>query len=289
LKKIGNNIVNLIGGREIHPINPKVGGFHKVFAKAELEKFTDDLKWAVDASLETIRLTAGLNFPDFERDYEFVAMRHPDEYPFNEGRIVSSKGLDISMSEFLDYFEEQHVRHSTSLHARVKSRGEYFVGPLARYSLNYDKLPAVVQDAAKEAGLGSTCRNPFKGIVVRAVEMFYACLEALRLIKEYEKPESPAVEVLPRSGVGCWSTEAPRGLLFHRYVIDDNGIIRQARIIPPTAQNQKVMETDLLHFAGDRLHLKDNELTWQCEQAIRNYDPCISCSCHFLKLDIERE
>lgn len=289
LKKIGNNIVALIGGREIHPINPKVGGFYKVPAKAELDDFKEDLNWAVEASLETLRWAATLEFPDLERDYEFVALRHPDEYPLNEGRIVSNKGLDISADEFLDYIEEEHVEHSTSLHARVKSRGEYLVGPLARFSLNYDLLPSTVQDAAQEAGLGNTCRNPFQSILVRAVELLYACGEALRLIDDYQMPDSAGIEVVPRAATGSWGTEAPRGLLFHRYTIDDDGIIQAARIIPPTAQNQKVMETDLFQFVGKNLHLSGKDLTWQCEQAIRNYDPCISCSCHFLTLDIKRE
>jgi len=289
LKKIGNDIVALIGGREIHPINPKVGGFYKVPAKAELDAQKENLNWAVEASLETVRWVATLPFPDFEREYEFVAMCHPDEYPLNEGRIVSSKGLDISAEEFLSYFEEQHVEHSTSLHSRVRDRGEYHVGPLARYNLNFDKLPPVAQKAAEEAGIGKTCLNPFKSIVVRAVETLFACIEALRLIDEYEMPESSSIEVAPRSATGSWCTEAPRGLLFHRYSIDERGIIKDARIIPPTAQNQKVIESDLFRFVGKNLDLSKDELTWQCEQVVRNYDPCISCSCHFLKLDVERE
>ncbi|MCK4606640.1 MAG: Ni/Fe hydrogenase subunit alpha [candidate division Zixibacteria bacterium] len=289
LKKVGNDIITLVGGREIHPINPRVGGFYKVPAKKELDTLTERLKWATEAALETIRWSATLPFPDYEQDYEFVALRHPDEYPLNDGRVVSNRGLDISAEEFLDHFEEEQVKHSTSLHARIKERGEYLVGPMARYSLNFDKLPAAAQEAAGEAGLGRVCTNPFKSIIVRGVETLFACLEAQRIIEAYQAPESPCVEVKPRAATGHWCTEAPRGLLYHRYQIDDNGDIKDARIIPPTSQNQKAIENDLSHFVGDNLHLSQDDLTWRCEQMVRNYDPCISCSCHFLKLDIERE
>jgi len=288
LKKLGNDILIVLGGREIHPINPRVGGFYKVPTKKELLPFVDRLKEAIDDSWETVNLTSTFPFPDFEQDYEFVSLSHPDEYPLNEGRIVSSKGIDIDAKDFLNYFEEEHVEHSTSLHARVKERGHYLVGPMARYNLNFDKLPEIARGAATNAGLGKTCNNPFKSIIVRSVETLFACYEALQIIENYEKPDKPYIEVKPRTSSGYWCTEAPRGLLYHHYTIDDNGIIKDARLIPPTSQNQKAVESDLYHFVSANLNLNDDDLTWKCEQTVRNYDPCISCSCHFLKLDIER-
>ena len=232
---------------------------------------------------------ATLPFPDFEQDYEFVALRHPDEYPFNEGRLVSNKGLDIDISEYDEHFIEEHVQHANALHSRLKERGAYFVGPLARYSLNFDKLSPLAQQAARDAGLGPVCRNPFQSIIVRSVETVYACDEALRIIEEYEMPDRPAVEVQPRAGTGYGCTEAPRGILYHRYTIDKNGIILDAKIVPPTSQNQKTIEADVDHFVRQNMTLPDDRLTWLCEQAIRNYDPCISCATHFLRLHIERE
>jgi sulfhydrogenase subunit alpha len=289
LKKIGNDIVTLLGGREIHPINVRVGGFYKVPAKKELETLKEPLQWARDMAEETVRWTAKLPFPDFEQNYEFVSLSHPDEYPFNEGRLVSNRGLNIDIAEFYDNFEEQHVKHSTSLHSVIKERGAYHVGPLARYSLNFDKLPVIARDAAREAGLGKTCSNPFKSIIVRAVETLFACEEALRIIDSYEMPDKPFIEVIPKAGIGHGCSEAPRGTLYHRYKIDDNGIILDAKIVPPTSQNQKTIESDLANLIPQSLNLPQDKLTWQCEQAVRNYDPCISCSCHFLKLKIERE
>jgi coenzyme F420-reducing hydrogenase alpha subunit len=287
LKKIGNELVTVLGGREIHPVNVKVGGFYRVPTRRELEEVGEKLKRALDMALETVRFAASLECPDFEQDYEFVSLRHPDEYPLNEGRIVSSKGLDIAVSEYEDHFLEEHVPHANALHSLRRGHGAYHVGPLARYSLNFDRLPKVAQEAARSAGLGPVCRNPFRSIVVRAVETVFATSEALRIIAAYEPPERAAVGVEPRAGVGHGASEAPRGLLYHRYEIDEKGSIRTARIVPPTSQNQKTIENDLWRFVPAHLDLPKEELTWRCEQAIRNYDPCISCATHFLKLDLQ--
>ncbi|MDE1889948.1 MAG: Ni/Fe hydrogenase subunit alpha [Planctomycetota bacterium] len=289
LKKTGNEIVALLGGREIHPINVRVGGFYKVPTRRELDPLAERLKWARDAALETTRWVATLPFPEFEYDYEFVALYHPDEYPFNEGRLVSNKGLNISVNKYDEYFIEEHMPHSNALHSVLKERGAYLVGPLARYNLNFEHLSPLAQETALSVGLPSVCQNPFKSIIVRGIEVLYACDEALRIINQYEKPEKPAIEIQPRAATGYGCTEAPRGILFHRYRIDDKGVILDAKIVPPTAQNQKSIENDLWQFIPKHLNLSHEELTLKCEQVIRNYDPCISCATHFLKLKIDRE
>ena len=289
LKKIGNDLMILLGGREIHPISVKVGGFYKVPTRKELATMVEDLKWARDTAIETVKLVSTFNFPDFEQDYEFVSLRHPDEYPLCEGRLVSNKGLDIAVSDYEKYFEEQHVEHSTSLHSVIRGRGQYFVGPMARFSLNFDRLTPIAQQAANDVKLGTTCRNPFKSIIVRAIETVFACEEALRIIAEYEMPEEASVEIEPRAGIGYGCSEAPRGILYHRYRLNDKGLIQDAKIVPPTSQNQKIIESDLREFVKRNISLSNEKLTWSCEQAVRNYDPCISCSCHFLKLEVHRE
>ena len=289
LKKAGNAIVNLLGGREIHPINVRVGGFYKIPARTEFLSLAEELKWARDAALETIRWVATIPIPDFERDYEFVSLRHPDEYPFNEGRIVSNKGLDIPIRDYEQHFAEEQVAYSNALHSALKERGAYFVGPLARYSLNFDRLSAAAQEAARSAGLGTVCRNPFQGIIVRSVESLYACDEALRIIEHFEMPDQPFVEAEPRVSTGFGCTEAPRGMLYHRYRLDERGLIVDAKIVPPTSQNLKTIETDLLHLVPANIEMQKDRLQWRCEAAVRNYDPCISCATHFLKLRIEPE
>ena len=289
IKKAGNQIVSLLGGREIHPINVRVGGFYRVPSRSELAALAEPLKWARDAALETVRWTASLPFPDCQQDYLFVALRHPDEYPFNEGRIVSNRGLDIAAGDYENNFVEEHVEHSNALHAVLKQQGPYFVGPMARYNLNLDRLSPLAQQAAREAGLGAVCRNPFKSIIVRSVEILYACDEALRIIAQYEPPEKAAIDIPVRAASGCGCTEAPRGILYHRYRVDEQGTILDAKIIPPTSQNQKIIEQDLAQFVPKFLTLPEEELGWRCEQAVRNYDPCISCATHFLKLEIDRQ
>jgi coenzyme F420-reducing hydrogenase alpha subunit len=288
IKKIGNGIMTLLGGREIHPINVRVGGFYKTPPKQQLRNLVDDLKWGLEASFDMVRFVSELNFQDFEQDYEYACLSHPDEYPFNEGQLVSNKGIDVPICAYDDVLIEEHVPHSTALHSYVKGRGPCHVGPLARYSMNFDQLTSLAKEAAREAGLAETCYNPFKSIIVRGVEVVFAFEEALRIIDEYEEPDHPYEKVEPRAGTGFGCTEAPRGICYHRYTIDDSGTIQDAKIVSPTAVNQKTIERDLWHFVESNLDLPDEELQWQCEQAVRNYDPCISCSAHFLKLEVER-
>jgi coenzyme F420-reducing hydrogenase alpha subunit len=288
LKKIGNQIMTLLGGREIHPINVRVGGFYRVPSKTEIQTLKPDLEWALEAAVRTARFVSGFAFPSFERDYEYVALRGPDGYAIEDGRIVSNRGLDIGAAEWDKYFVESHVEWSNALHARRRDGGSYHVGPMARYSLNSEQLTPIALATAKEVGLAPICDNPFRSIVVRAIEIVFACEEALRLIDRYEAPPRPAQKVEPRSVTGYGVSEAPRGLLYHRYDVDGEGVITDAHIVPPTSQNQLSIEDDLRHYVPDRLHLSDEQLQWELEQAIRCYDPCISCATHFLDLTVER-
>ncbi len=289
MKKAGNAIVNLLGGREIHPINVRLGGFYRLPAKAEFRAMLDELKWSRDAACESTKWMATFPFPDFERDYEFVALRHPDEYPFCEGRLVSNKGLDIAISEYEEHFEEQHVERSNALHSVLHGDVAYHCGPLARFNLNFDRLPAIAQELARDVGLTVPCLNPFKSLLVRMVETVHAIDEAIRIIEAYEPPDRPHVDVPARAGTGSGCTEAPRGILYHRYRVSDEGLIESAKIVPPTSQNQKCIEDDLRQIAEQLADMPHEEATWLAEQTVRNYDPCISCATHFLKLEIKRE
>jgi len=289
LKKIGNELMAVVGGREVHPVNVKVGGWYRAPRKRELRPLVEKLERAREIALETVNLTAGLDFPDYEQDYELVALDEPGEYPIDLGRIVSNRGLDIAVAEYDEHFVEEHVEWSNALHSRLRERGSYLCGPLARFALSVDRLSPLAAEAAKDAGLSAEERNPFRSIVVRSVELVYAADEALRLIAEYEEPDAPALEVEPQAGVGYGCTEAPRGILYHRYELADDGTIVDAKIVPPTSQNQRTIEDDLRGVVERSLDVPDDELALLCEQTIRNYDPCISCATHFLKLDVQRE
>jgi coenzyme F420-reducing hydrogenase alpha subunit len=289
MKKIGNEILTLVGGREIHPINVRIGGFHRAPRKNELTPLVEKLKWARETAIKTVQWASTLDFPDRQRDYIFVTLRHEEEYPFNEGRIISSHGLDISANDYDVYFSEQHVKHSTALQSRLRQCGSaYLVGPLARYNLNFDQLSPLTKELAHAAGIAGSCRNPYQSILVRALEVVYAFDEALRIIHDYQQPDRSFDEVTVKAGRGFAATEAPRGLLYHRYELDQAGNILNAQIVPPTSQNQACIEEDLKEFIGGFLDLPEEQLRHRCEQTVRNYDPCISCATHFLKLEIDR-
>ena len=283
IKKAGNALIRLIGGREVHPINVRLGGFWRVPARRELQRLADQLERARELALDAVRWAGRLEFPELEEDYEFVALSHPTDYPLERGRLASSRGLDIAPHAYEQHFVEEQVPHSNALHSRLRDRGSYLVGPLARYALNSSKLSPVAREAAADAGLPEVCRNPFRSIVVRAVEVVYALDEAVRLIDGYEEPDSPAAEVPPRAATGFGWTEAPRGMLWHRYSLDDQGTILDARIVPPTSQNQRAIEQDLHALVRRNLDLSDEPLRLRCEQAIRNYDP-LHLVCHALPL-----
>lgn len=288
LKKAGNQIVSVVGGREIHPINVRIGGFYRTPTRRELAPLVEPLKRARDQALDTVKWVSKFDFPAFEQNCVFVSLKHPDEYPFNDGRICSTAGLDIDVRDYEQYFHEEHLAHSNALHSKLEGHDSYLVGPAARYNLNFERLSPLAQEAARSAGLPRVCRNPFQSIVVRSVELVYACDEALRIIQEYEPPPAPAIEATMQGGEGWGCSEAPRGILYHRYVLNNDGTIREAKIVPPTSQNQPQMELDLRRFIEANLALDSPALTWKCEQVLRNYDPCISCATHFLKLDLER-
>ncbi len=290
MKKAGNEVMRAVGGREIHPINVRVGGFHRAPRPRELTALVEPLERARETALATVRWAAGLDFPDVRLDPEHVAVCDPDgDYPIDRGGIVSDRGLDITPDAFGEHIVEEQVEHSTSLHARLRARGTYLTGPLSRYCLAADRLRPLAREAAREAGLDERCDNPFQSIVVRAIELVQATDEALELIAGYSEPDTPAVPVTPRRAVGHGATEAPRGLLYHRYAIDDDGTILEAQIVPPTSQNQRAIEEDLRAVVQRHIDLDDEHLRHRCEQAIRNHDPCISCATHFLTLTVDRD
>jgi coenzyme F420-reducing hydrogenase alpha subunit len=288
LKKVGNDVMRVVGGREIHPINVRVGGFYRIPPRVELLELREPLKRALESAVTLARLVSGFAFPDLVVDHELVALRHATEYPLNEGRVVSSAGLDIDVAAYEDHFTEEHVARSTALHSVGGAGGGLVSGPLARYATSSDLLTPFAQQLARECGLGPVCRNPHQSIVVRAVEVAWALEEALRILDEWEPPPAPAVVGTPQSGRWTAATEAPRGLLYHRYDLDERGIITGAVIVPPTARNQAAIERDLRVVVSQHLDLADESLAHHCERVIRSYDPCISCATHFLRFTTDR-
>jgi len=288
LKKLGNHILEVIGGRAIHPVNLRVGGVWRSPTRDEVLALRDELDWALEAARGLVAFTSTLPMPDVERDYLFVALHTDDHYAVCEGRLVSSEGLDVPVQAFHDHFTEDHQKNSNALVGATRDGRTYHVGPLARYALNFDQLHDEAKAAARTAGLPQVVRNPFQSIVVRAVETLQAVLDARALVEAYAPPDPPHLECVPRAGIGHGATEAPRGLCHHTYELDETGHIVHACIVPPTAQNQRSIGEDLHDVVAAHISETDERLKWVCEQAIRNYDPCISCATHFLRLEVDR-
>ena len=290
IKKTGNRLVSILGGRPIHPVSVRVGGFSRTPRPAELAELRPELDDALRGALETVDWVASFTAPVFERDPLLVSMRHETEYPMNVGRIVSSDGLDIALDDWGTAFKEQQVPWSHALQARAKDGRAYLLGPSARVTLAGDNLHPLARAALDRVGLASAiARNPYWSIAARAVELVHAIALAIELIDDYRQPDRPMEPWTPRPGVAAWATEAPRGMLFHRYELDEHGRIASAQIVPPTSQNQAAIEADLTAFAPSVLHMEHTAATHRLEQLIRSYDPCISCATHFLDLRVEDE
>jgi sulfhydrogenase subunit alpha len=289
LKRLGNRIVAILGGRPIHPVSVRVGGFSRAPRRAELEELRRALPDAIRDAQETVRWAAGLVPPSYSRQPRLVSLRHPDEYPMNEGRIVSSDGLDLDPADWRAAFEERQVPWSNALQAVSHDGVPYLLGATARVALAGSSLHPLAAAALRASGVGEEmATNVFRSIVARAVELLHALAEAADIVDAYREPDAPLVAGRPRPGIAAWATEAPRGLLFHRYEVDDDGLIADAQIVPPTSQNQAAIEQDLRLFAPSVLDLPHAEATLRLEQLIRSYDPCISCATHYLDLTIEK-
>lgn len=290
LKKHGNELLEVLGGRAIHPINVAVGGFYRAPSQDEMGRLVPHFEWGLQAAIEATRWVAGFTFPEWESDYDFVALVHSDEYAMNEGTIVSSRGDRWAVEDFEQEFEERQVPHSTALHALRRSTGDgYFLGPLARVHLSFDRLSPVARRTAEEVGFQAPCRNPFRSIIARGLELIHVYDEALSILRAYRPPAKVRVEGASYPGEGCAATEAPRGLLYHRYQVDESGKVTLAKIVPPTSQNQHQMESDLAGWVSRILGETDDAAARSCERVLRCYDPCISCSTHFLRIHWERE
>lgn len=287
IKKVGNQLIAALGGRAVHPVSVRVGGFSRAPSRGDLDGVRQDLDRAVEAARATVALVASWDPPALEHAQPLVGLRHPDEYPYNDGRIVSADGIDLAPRDWGAAFVEHQVEGTNALHARTRDGRVYLLGPTARITLDADALHPIAAEALAATGLAEEIRaNIHRSIVARAVEMLGACAEARDLIDGYRAPAQPRVAVSPRAGVAAWATEAPRGLLYHRYEVDERGRVTAAQIVPPTSQNQGAIEADLVAFAPRVLDLPQDEARRQLEMLVRAYDPCISCATHFLDVRV---
>ncbi|MBT8227597.1 MAG: Ni/Fe hydrogenase subunit alpha [Dactylosporangium sp.] len=285
LKKVGNALVELISGPTMQPTKVHIGGFARAPSGTQLRALAGgSLRRALDDAVATAEWVAGFDFPTFVHGHELLALVHPGQYPIEAGVPHTSSGLAFPAAAFPEHLPED----PTTANVLLTGDRTYITGPAARYALNADRLSPLATEMAATAALPSTYRNPYRSIAIRAVEMVYAVEEALRLIEAYEPQVPSSIEVPPRAGTGTGVAEAPRGTLFQQYTLTPDGTIASARILPPTAQNQAGIEDDVHRLVQDRLDLEDRALAHECERAIRNYDPCISCAPHVLALKVVR-
>jgi coenzyme F420-reducing hydrogenase alpha subunit len=288
LQALGNDIIRLLGARSVHPVGARVGGFSHAPRPERVEALGERLEAALPQARALVEWAGSLAMPDDRQAFTSVSLRHPDEYPMARGRLVSDRGLDIAIEQFHEHFQERHVPHSTALHCLLDGE-PYLVGPLARLNNNLDRLAPDAREALDATGVRFPSDNVYHSLLARTVEIHQVLLEATALLRRYRLPEHPHVEHVPSAGTGCGCTEAPRGVLWHRYEIDASGAVVSAEIVPPTSQNQARIEADL-HASLQALGLDrpEEELRLRGETVIRNYDPCISCATHFLTLKIRR-
>lgn len=288
LQALGHELISLLGGRSVHPVGACIGGFYKAPNQTQIKNTLEHVKARINDCETLIEWVASLPLGDNTHEFTCVSLRHPDEYPMNEGSIVSDKGLNISIDCFDEYFKEFQVPYSNALHCLLQGH-PYLVGPLARVNINYDRLPARIIDMLDRIGVHFPSNNMVHSIIARAIEIYYCVLEAQRILESYIYPESSHPKIQPRPGIGYGCTEAPRGMLWHCFEMDEQGLVKSARIVPPTSQNQARIEEDLyISLQQFGLNKADDELRTFSEMIIRNYDPCISCSTHFLTMTVNR-
>ncbi len=288
LQELGNRLIELLGGRSVHPVGLRVGGFHRLPEPGAVDTLAASLEAAAKDAEALFQWCAGLDYPTDHQVFTSVALSHPEDYAIEAGTIISGGGLHLDISDYEDWFEQFQLPHSTALYSHLDEQ-PYLVGPLARINLNLHQLPEPVRLALNDSPIRFPSHNMFHSLLARAAEVWFAVIEAARLLRQYRPPERPAEPLAPRPGIAFGATEAPRGLLWQRIRIGEKGRVRQARIVPPTSQNQARIEADLEHsLQALGLDRPEPELRLRAERVVRNYDPCISCATHFLGLEVNR-
>lgn len=292
LQKLASDVVRLIGGRALHPVTPAIGGFHSVPDKRKIESIRQNFEGIKRLSEKTARIFAGLELPVLESDSAQFCFRKANEYPLYDGNIANNSGFSFKPREYKKYFVEKVEPNSNAKHSRFRGKS-YMVGALPRLNANHKNLSESANSLLRESSMKPPVSNPFANNLAQAIEMIHFADESLKILEDYEKGMKkekwngkPAAR--PREGEGVGVCEAPRGLLFHHYGIDKNGKIRYANVITPTSQNAARMEDDISLFLPSISQKPAEKVKRMLEMLIRAYDPCFSCSSHFLELKIKK-
>lgn len=299
MKKTCNDACDTLVGRHVHPIAAIVGGFTKLPRDKDIDAMLDLLGGMIPDMDATVDFISTLRFPEFERDTEYVALVSNDsEYPLLMGDIGSTDGVRMNKKDYKKITNEFIVPHSTAKHTKL-SRESYAVGALARFNLNYEKLRPKAKEVAATFGMMPKCVNPYLNTAAQLVESVHCLEDAIAILQGLKNTGIDYREELVvglnehgkipvRAGNGVGAVEVPRGVLFHNYEIDGNGVIVHANCIIPTNQNLNNIEHDMRKLVpemlGKETEKSDEEITLALEMLVRAYDPCISCSTHMLNV-----
>lgn len=290
-KKMANDMVRIIGGRAVHPIRTVIGGFTKLPTEEEMIKMKEMLESCYPDLEKSLEVFKTLDVPDFERETEYISISDTSDYALYDGKIKSTDGWEIDDQNYLDKINEKVVQHSTAKHCWA-SRDTFMVGALARFNNNYGKLTDNAKKYAEELGLEAPCYNTFMNNIAQFVEIVHSVDDSIRLIDEILEEglddNKAMAEIKPKAGRGVGVVEAPRGLLIHDYTYNDKGRVEKANLIIPTGMNYANMEKDMHALVPAIIDKSEDEIKLACEMMIRAYDPCISCSTHFLKCEISK-
>jgi len=289
LRKWGNRAIEIVGGRPVHPVGFRVGGLHRIIKKEELLPLLKNFNEVEKMARNLLEFVVNLPIPEIEYDLVLMSLKGDREYPILKGVVANNLGGEFPEDDLEKNITVEQKIYSNALHYRLKNGRPYITGPIARFNLNYDLLAPEVKDILEKAGYKAPLKNTYQSIVARAAETYHAVLEIKKLIESYSEPPQPYIEAEVRAGKGAAISEAPRGMLYHYYEVDENGKIVYANIIPPTAQNYAAMEEDIIKVQDLIVNAPREKAQRVVEMTIRNYDPCISCSVHAIKLKILRE
>ena len=279
MKDVVNRLSGAIGGRALHPVTQVPGGFTSLPNPEEFGAILEQLKSIQQDAEQVVRDVAQFQFPDFYAPCEHVVLDRAQEYAINEGRIVSDRGLDISVDDYQVHFTESEVPYAFAKQSTIGGQGIFRVGALARLNVKFASLQDRTRSLAQEVGLQMPHSNPFYNNLAQSLEVVDGIEQCIRIL-ESTTFEDEEIYASPERGEGGAATEAPRGLLYHWYKISRKGVVEQAKIVTPTSHNFLAIERDLKELVTQNQGLEREKLRLLCEQLVRAYDPCFSCSVH---------
>jgi coenzyme F420-reducing hydrogenase alpha subunit len=288
LKKLSNDFTSVFGGRMLHPMSNTLKGWRKLPSLDEVTALRERLLEAVPDIEETVRITRTLKIPPYERETEYVSLKHPEEYALYDGEVFSSDTKSaVPVDKYREVTNEFTVAHSTTKWSKWH-RESYFAGALARVNNNFDQLHPQAKQAAGDLGFKAPCYNPYMNNVAQVIEVVHCAYNSVRMLEEVLDGglEEEDISYRVGAGRGVGSCEVPRGILFHEYEFDEYGRCTDANAVIPTSQNINNVEQDMKAFVPRMLPvMSQDELALHMEMLLRAYDPCISCSVHMLDVE----